>query len=126
MNEHVAAMEADLGDGHVIEWRVANELARSPAASQLRVTLATSGIPFGEGEAHGGTDIVGLRAFGVPVIDLRQDATRYFDVHHTANDTLDQVHPDELLSACGTFAVTTYQLARSDETLGRFVVRSEH
>jgi carboxypeptidase Q len=30
---------------------------------------------------------------GVPIVGLTQDGTTYFDLHHTANDTLDKVDP---------------------------------
>jgi hypothetical protein len=29
-------------------------------------------------------------------VDLNQDGTRYFDYHHTADDTLDKVDPAQL------------------------------
>jgi hypothetical protein len=32
----------------------------------------------------------------VPAISLRQDGTRYFDIHHTADDTLDKVESSQL------------------------------
>ena len=32
-----------------------------------------------------------MRADGVPQFALRQDASRYFDSHHTANDTADKI-----------------------------------
>jgi hypothetical protein len=33
---------------------------------------------------------------GVAAIDLQQDGTRYFDYHHTPDDTLDKVDPEQL------------------------------
>jgi hypothetical protein len=33
---------------------------------------------------------------GTPAIDLRQDGTRYFDLHHTPDDTLDKIDPAQL------------------------------
>lgn len=30
------------------------------------------------------------------VIDLEQDGTRYFDLHHTPDDTLDKIDPAQL------------------------------
>jgi hypothetical protein len=30
------------------------------------------------------------------VIDLQQDGTRYFDLHHTPDDTLDKVDPEQM------------------------------
>ena len=33
---------------------------------------------------------------GHPGVGLRQDGTRYFDLHHTSDDTLDKVDPAQL------------------------------
>ena len=35
-------------------------------------------------------------AAGAPWISLNQDATRYFDWHHTPDDTLDKIDPEQL------------------------------
>ena len=36
------------------------------------------------------------RAPASPAIDLNQDGTRYFDYHHTPDDTLDKIDPAQL------------------------------
>jgi Zn-dependent M28 family amino/carboxypeptidase len=33
---------------------------------------------------------------GVPGVELSQDGTRYFDYHHTPDDTLDKIDPEQL------------------------------
>jgi hypothetical protein len=47
-------------------------------------------------EGRGGADIGPLLPLGVPLANLLVDEQRYFDLHHTAVDTADQVHPREL------------------------------
>jgi hypothetical protein len=116
---HVAAIEADLGDGHVFEWRAPHAVATSRAAQWLGDTLAAMGVVRGEHDAHGGADIGPLQSGGVPLLDLRQDATHYFDIHHTANDTLAQVRPEELARAASVFTAAAYALARMEPVLGR-------
>ena len=44
----------------------------------------------------GGSDLDALVEAGQPVIALRQDGTRYFDLHHTPDDTLDKIDKDQL------------------------------
>ena len=44
----------------------------------------------------GGSDIEPLVAGGVPVVGFDQDGTRYFDIHHTPDDTLDKIDPIQL------------------------------
>ena len=48
-----------------------------------------------KGEADG-TDVEPTIAAGAPWISLSQDGTRYFDWHHTPDDTLDKIDPVQL------------------------------
>jgi hypothetical protein len=48
------------------------------------------------------------------VVDLRQDASRYFDVHHSADDTLDKVDRQGLAQATAVWASLLYATANSD------------
>jgi carboxypeptidase Q len=50
---------------------------------------------------------------------VRVDTSKYFDVHHTAADTLDKVDPQALAQATAAFAWVTYALAESREVLPR-------
>jgi hypothetical protein len=52
----------------------------------------------------GGADIGPLLGLGVTVGNLIPDGQRYFDYHHTAIDTLDQVNPRELHLGAGALA----------------------
>lgn len=47
-------------------------------------------------KGSGGADVGPLLLFGVPVAGLTPDSQRYFDVHHTTRDSIDQVNPREL------------------------------
>lgn len=47
-------------------------------------------------EGRGGADIGPLLPLGVPLGNLLVDDQRYFDLHHTVADTIEQVHPREL------------------------------
>jgi Zn-dependent M28 family amino/carboxypeptidase len=55
--------------------------------------LRDLGVERGDNKSSGGADIAVLGKAGVPVVGLTQDGTAYFDLHHTANDTLDKVDP---------------------------------
>jgi carboxypeptidase Q len=76
-------------------------------------------LEAGGNEAHGGSDIGPLRALGVPILDLSQDATRYFDVHHTVNDTLAQIDGKTLNQVVAAYAVTAYLAASKNGNFGR-------
>jgi Zn-dependent M28 family amino/carboxypeptidase len=57
-------------------------------------------------------------AQGAPVIDLSQDATRYFDIHHTADDTLDKVDPEQLRQNVAAWTAVLAVAAEDTTELG--------
>ena len=65
----------------------------------------------------GGSDVVGLVFQGVPVIDYHQDASRYFDIHHSADDTLDKIEPAKIDQNVAAWAALLYVVAESDVDL---------
>lgn len=119
MPSHVAAIESDLGADRVwvLRSRVAED--RLDVVRDLARLLAPLGIEYGGNEAWGGADLRGLRAHRVPVFDLPQDTTRYFDLHHTANDTFDKVDPDSLAQNVAAYVTAAYVLAEIEGDLGR-------
>jgi len=79
---------------------------------------APLGIGPGENNAHGGPDIHFLRAAGVPVVKLYQDGWDYFDLHHTANDTLDKIDPATLRQNVAAWATFSYLAAEMATDFG--------
>lgn len=94
---HALAMESDFGADRV--WRVEFSLGESSKELGARIVraLAPMGIVRGSAKAGGGTDVAPvIAAQKLPAIDLNQDGTRYFDVHHTPDDTLDMIDPQQM------------------------------
>lgn len=93
---HHAAAESDFGADRI--WKVDSKLgeARRDEARMIGAALAPLGIVTGAYDRDGGSDIGPLLASGVPGVALNQDGTRYFDVHHTPDDTLDKVDPAQM------------------------------
>ncbi len=91
-----AIAESDFGVGRV--WKVDSKLGkvREAEARALQAALAPLGIVPGSLELADGSDIGPMLADGVPGVTLAQDGTRYFDLHHTPDDTLDKVDPESL------------------------------
>lgn len=112
---HVVAMEADQGDGRPWALRVPADGRDSALTRALHRSLAPLGIALDPGMSRGGVDIAPLRQLGVPFVDLRQDATRYFDFHHSANDVLENVSRAELDDATRAFAVAVWVLANAEQ-----------
>jgi hypothetical protein len=111
----VIAGESDLGAGRI--WR-----AGLPAGSRDRPTMqafAATVSPLGvmmmrEPAGYGGSDIEGIIEAGVPFVHLGQDASRYFDLHHAADDTLDKISPEDLAQNVAVWASFLYLVANSD------------
>lgn len=114
---HAAAMESDFGADRV--WRVDFKLPAGHEALSDRIasTLSPLGIAPSRLAAGGGSDIEPLVKAGVPVVDLQQDGTRYFDIHHTADDTLDKVNRAQLQQNVSAWAVTLFAIADAAESL---------
>ncbi len=117
--KHVVATEADLGGDAVyaVQWK------GDPAAHERFVALARALAPLGverdDAEGGAGADVTPLMELGVPVLELKQDASRYFDIHHTANDTLDKIDPPTLARAAAAFATAVWTAAEMEGDFGR-------
>ena len=93
---HHALLESDFGADRI--YRVDSKLgeARIAEAKAIGAALAPLGIATGSFDKADGSDIGPMLADGLPGVGLSQDGTRYFDVHHTPDDTLDKVDPEQL------------------------------
>ena len=74
-----------------------------PAGTGVRVAVDAMGGDHGPSEVvpgaldrTEGSDIGPMVGDGQPGVALNQDGTRYFDYHHTPDDTLDKVDPAQL------------------------------
>jgi hypothetical protein len=96
IKRHVMAGEADFGAG--VPWRFNTNVpaADLPFYETVHAAIAPLGIERGRLETSGGVDIAPLHKAGVPIIDVDQDGSGYFDLHHTDNDTLDKIDPAAL------------------------------
>jgi Zn-dependent M28 family amino/carboxypeptidase len=94
---HALAMESDFGADRV--WRVDFKLPETAKALSDRIAarLALLGISRGRDQASGGADVGAIiAAQNLAIIDLQQDGSRYFDLHHTPDDTLSMIDKAQL------------------------------
>lgn len=115
---HALAAESDFGADRV--WRVDFKLPESAKAVADRVAAALSplGISRGRDAASGGADVGALVASGVAGIDLQQDGTRYFDLHHTPDDTLDKIDRSQLRQNVAAWTAMLAVVANAPEEIG--------
>lgn len=113
--KHAVALESDFGADRI--WRVDFKLPESAKALADRIAAAVMpfGVVRGKQPAGGGADIGALVQAGVPAIDLAQDGTRYFDLHHTSDDTLDKVDAVQLRQNVVVWTAVLAILANSSD-----------
>jgi hypothetical protein len=114
----VIGSESDFGSGRV--WRLSTKVKPEAlgAIDQMMQVLAPIGVERGpDGHGHGG-DFGAMGDAGMAIVDLTQDGTRYFDWHHTANDTLDKIDPKDLAQNVAVYAAFAYLAAEADGDFG--------
>jgi carboxypeptidase Q len=116
---HVAALESDAGAGRPLGIEVHGGSGAETFLAPLLRPLTTLGIPTSVKAAdRHGADLGALaRLIGLPTVGVRQDVSHYFDIHHSAADTLDKVDPATLAQATAAFAWITWALADAPGSL---------
>ncbi len=95
-DRYAIAGESDFGADRI--WRFSSQVMTSEPATyaQLTAVLAPLGITKNDKGQAEGTDVEETIKAGAPWVSLGQDGTRYFDWHHTPDDTLDKIDPEQL------------------------------
>ncbi len=95
-DRYAIAGESDFGADRI--WRFSTSLMKDQpdAYAALTAALAPLGIVKNDKGEADGTDVGPTIAAGAPWVSLGQDGTRYFDIHHTPDDTLDKIDTDQL------------------------------
>ena len=110
-------LESDFGADRI--WRLeTNFTASDPALyAELAASVARFGVAPTRIAATGGADLNLVRDQKGPLIDLQQDGTRYFDLHHTADDTLDKIDPVQLRQNVAVWTAVVDVLANRAEPI---------
>lgn len=111
---HIIASESDLGADRIWRARTSFGAGRESYAAAIQAALAPLDIVAGGNDATPGADITALVQSGVPAMGLDQDASRYFDVHHTANDGLHMIDREQLRQNVAAWAIFLYLAADTD------------
>ena len=116
---HALAMESDFGADRVWKVRFNFADANKDMADRIAAALGPMGIVRGDDKAAGGTDVEPIIAQQkLPVVDLDQDGTRYFDLHHTPDDTLDKIDPVQLQQNVDAWAAVLTIVANETGAMG--------
>lgn len=127
LDRHLVALESDFGAGPVYQLSArVTESAMSLVLELRDRHLSRLRIIAGENGEAGGPDLYPLRPAGVPLLELKQDGRDYFDLHHTADDTLDKIDPASLSQNVAAYASVLWWAAETGPQLrGPTVERHE-
>ncbi len=115
---HVIAVESDFGAGRIYGFDSSARDTSKAALSQIAQALAPLGIERMPGQGDPESDIGPMTARGMAWAWLGHDGSDYFDLHHTAEDTLDKIDPQALAQNVAAYAVFTYLAAQADGGFG--------
>lgn len=110
----IVAAESDFGAGKI--YRLDTRFADGALSfvNEIIQQIEPLGVFKGNNAARGGPDISMFPGLGIPVVTLQQDGTYYFDYHHTPNDTLDKIKPEDIAQNQAVYALFAYMMANHD------------
>ncbi len=96
MNQHIIGGESDFGASTIYAFssNVANEAL--PVIAKIAELLQPLNIGYTGNNGRSGADISPLKKAGMATFGMAQDGTNYFDLHHTPDDTMDKIAPEEI------------------------------
>jgi Zn-dependent M28 family amino/carboxypeptidase len=117
---HALAMESDFGADRVWQVLFSHAPQDKALADKVNAALWPMGVVPHKGAADGGADVEAIiAAQKLAVIDLGQDGTHYFDLHHTPDDTLDKVDPAALQQNVDAWAAVLKVVANEAGPIGK-------
>ncbi|EFK35112.1 Bacterial leucyl aminopeptidase precursor [Chryseobacterium gleum] len=110
--KHLFAIESDAGG---FSPRGISLEMNAPQRNQIKGWVNLF-LPYGvynfEGK-YSGSDIAPLHEMGVPTAELVPDPQRYFDIHHTEEDTFEKVNRRELLLGAAVMTQLIYMIDKN-------------
>jgi carboxypeptidase Q len=113
--DHVLTGESDLGADRIYELALPQAVMQSDFARTVQRVLTPIGVlAASRPPDDAGTDIGPSVEAGVPAFLLNQDAMRYFDIHHTPDDTIDKIDRAQLDQNVAAWAALVWLAADSE------------
>jgi hypothetical protein len=117
--KHALVSESDLGAGRIYGFDAGNiDDGAKDAVQQIAKALEPLGIEWRPGEGDPESDVGPFAGMGAAWAWLGHDATGYFDLHHTPDDTMDKIDPEVLKQNVAAYAVYTYLAAQAEGSFG--------
>jgi len=105
--KHIAALESDAGGFSPRGISVDTTMGAYKKIVSWKNLLDPYFVHYIKQGGHG-ADIEYLQDLGVPLIGFEPDGQKYFDYHHTADDTFDKINKRELELSAGVIGSIIY------------------
>jgi len=116
---HQLVGESDFGAGALYALRSRVSTDALPAFEAMARVLAPLGAPLAGNDGRPGPDAAMLmRRHQWPGVELSQDGSRYFDVHHTVHDTFARMDGSALPQNVAGWAVVAWLAAQAPVAFG--------
>ena len=120
---HALAAESDFGADRVWRFAVALPDTAKAVGDRLAAALAPLGIVRSKEKGGDGADIAPMVKAGIAAVDLNQSGIRYFDYHHTPEDTLERIDPAQLRQNVAAWTAMLAIVANAPEDLTKPVAK---
>jgi carboxypeptidase Q len=114
INKHIIGAEWDFGLGKIYQLKAGVGINALNNINDLAKLLVPLGVTMSaDNDAVAQSDMSLLSKAGMPSINFAADGMRYFDYHHTINDTLDKVNAEDYKQNTAVYTVFAYFAAQS-------------
>ena len=115
----VLGSESDGGADRIWKLTASVKPSARDAIAQIAAAVQPLGVEYdANAPGRAGSDLSAVHEVGMAGLSLHQDTTRYFDWHHSANDTLDKIDPERLRQNVAVYAVAAYLAAEAEGDFG--------
>ncbi len=108
--KHIIGIESDAGGFTPMGFSVKADDRTFQKLLQLKQLLALAGADEVI-KGSGGADLMYLSRMGIPTVAFYPENQRYFDYHHSDQDTFDKVHPRELELGAVAISILSYTIS---------------
>ena len=105
--KHIAALESDAGGFSPRGIAIDTTLGAYKKVLSWKSLLDPYFVQYIKPGGHG-VDVGYLREIGTPIMGFEPDGQKYFDYHHTADDTFDKINKRELELSAGVIGSLIY------------------
>lgn len=114
VEKHLLAIEADRGGTTPAGFSIDGNDRQIQKIKEWKSLFFPYGLWFIE-QGGSGVDIRSLKTLGIPLVGLVTDSQRYFDYHHSANDTFDKINVRELELGAAAMTALVWMWDQSPE-----------